>query len=452
MSPQDEAEWDEIGNRLERSIRTMSNEKRETTALAVMAPQDVRAVAESVAKSGLFKGFERPDAAFALMMLCQAEGLHPIVAVRRYDVIQGRPAMKADAMLADFLKAGGEVEWHELSGEKVSASFSGPGCKKPVTITWTIEDARRAGLANKDNWKNFPRAMLRSRVVSEGVRTVMPGVVAGVHSPEEVMDFDAPPPPPTYIPPPETQAKLAAVSAASRESSKGFADGNARAHREAPGHSPKAPPAPSAAAPSTPTTTAKSVGSSSATATSASAAAASSATSTAQASPASDLPKEADAPSATSPSSTPSGAQDANPPSEREPGSDDDVEVSNSDLVTCKHFGRDGRVIRETTEPRRSEEQSRKMFALFNSRRISEQDTPDPKNPAVSVKGWRSRIKDRFGKDSTKDLSVRECSFLIDQMERWNSRHGDAAAKEQKYRENGFQQRQDGSWGDGGAA
>lgn len=299
-----------------------------------------------------------------------------------------------------------------------------------------------------------------------------------------------------YIPPPETQAKLAAVSAASREASKGYADGSARAHREAPGHGPKAPPAPSAVSSTSPNSTASgpapsaTAPASAAAAPAASTAPSTAATSTAAAtssdlpkgatrssggaeraavsgaigspptgvsaasSPASsgDLPKEPTAPSATSPSSTPSGAQDVPPPSEREPGSDDDVEVANGDLVTCRHFGRDGRVIRETTEPRRSEEQHKKMFSLFRSRGISEQDYPDPKNPLVNKDGWRTRIKKRFGKDSTKDLSVRECSFLIDQMERWNSRHGDASAKEQKYRENGFEKRQDGSWGDGGAA
>jgi hypothetical protein len=62
-----------------------------------------------------------------------------------------------------------------------------------AVITWTIEMAREAKLADKDNWKSYPRAMLRARVVSEGIRTVFPGVVLGVYTPEEVQDIPNPP-------------------------------------------------------------------------------------------------------------------------------------------------------------------------------------------------------------------------------------------------------------------
>jgi hypothetical protein len=51
-----------------------------------------------------------------------------------------------------------------------------------------------AGLASKDVWRQYPRQMLRSRVISEGVKTVYPGVAVGVYTPEEVQDFDVKPP------------------------------------------------------------------------------------------------------------------------------------------------------------------------------------------------------------------------------------------------------------------
>ncbi|MDX1745809.1 MAG: hypothetical protein R3324_07720, partial [Halobacteriales archaeon] len=35
------------------------------------------------------------------------------------------------------------------------------------TVTFTMEDAKRAGLAGKDNWKHYPRQMLRWRAVTE---------------------------------------------------------------------------------------------------------------------------------------------------------------------------------------------------------------------------------------------------------------------------------------------
>lgn len=146
-------------------------------------------MAHYIVRSGLF-GVKREEEAVALLLLAQAEGLHPMRAVQEYHIIQGRPALRADAMLARFLQAGGRVEWHELSNEAAEATFIHPQGGR-VRIRWTLEDAKRAGLLDKagDMWRKYPRAMLRARVVSEGVRTVYPGVVVGLYAPEEVVAF-----------------------------------------------------------------------------------------------------------------------------------------------------------------------------------------------------------------------------------------------------------------------
>lgn len=49
-------------------------------------------------------------------------------------------------------------------------------------------------MTGKDNYKKFPRQMLRARVISEGVRAVYPGVLQGMYTPEEVQEFEAPKP------------------------------------------------------------------------------------------------------------------------------------------------------------------------------------------------------------------------------------------------------------------
>jgi len=145
-------------------------------------------LAQSFAKSGLF-GIKTADQALALMALCEAEGLHPAIAVRDFHIIQGKPALKADAMLARFQNAGGRVKWLELTDERVCAEFTHIA-GGTATIDWDKARAQTAGFWGKDNWKKFPRAMLRARVVSEGIRTVFPGVVTGLYTPEEVQDFE----------------------------------------------------------------------------------------------------------------------------------------------------------------------------------------------------------------------------------------------------------------------
>ena len=149
--------------------------------------QDIQAMAEVAATSKMF-GFKNTQEAMAIMLLCQAEGLHPAIAMRDYHVIQNRPALKADAMLARFQQAGGTVVWKEYTNDAVTGLFSHPQGGS-LEVTWTLVQAKSIGIANKDNWKNYPRAMLRARVISEGIRAVFPGCVVGVYTPEEVQDF-----------------------------------------------------------------------------------------------------------------------------------------------------------------------------------------------------------------------------------------------------------------------
>ena len=148
---------------------------------------DIQTMAVAVVKSQLF-GMKTVEQATALMLIAQAEGYHPALAARDYHIIQGRPTLKAETMMARFQQQGGKVEWKTLTDTEVTAVFSHPSGGS-ASITWTFEQAKKAGLTGKDNWKNYPRAMLRARVVSEGIRTVYPGVVLGVYTPEEVQDI-----------------------------------------------------------------------------------------------------------------------------------------------------------------------------------------------------------------------------------------------------------------------
>ena len=153
----------------------------------VVAVSDMQTMAGALAKSGLF-GVKTADQALALMIVAQAEGRHPGSVASDYHIIQGRASLKSDAMLARFQQAGGRVEWHDHTNEQVSATFSHPQGGS-LRIDWDMARARSAGLGTKDNWKQYPRQMLRARVISEGVRAVFPAVLNGLYAPEEVQDF-----------------------------------------------------------------------------------------------------------------------------------------------------------------------------------------------------------------------------------------------------------------------
>lgn len=171
--------------------------------VTIYSMPDIEKAGAYIAKSGLF-GVKSPEQAVALMLVAQAEGRNPFEAARDYHIIQGRPALKADAVLTRFQQAGGKVEWLEYTDSKVVGKFTHPQ-GGAVTVDWTIDKARKIiqqtrdglqALTDKDNWKNYPRAMLRARCISEGVRTVYPGVASGIYTVEEVQDMGAQPPAP----------------------------------------------------------------------------------------------------------------------------------------------------------------------------------------------------------------------------------------------------------------
>lgn len=160
---------------------------RQQASAPAYAVTDLERMAIAFAGSKMF-GVTTPDQALALCLVAQAEGRHPASAAMDYSIIQNRPAKKADAMLRDFISSGGKVEWHKLDNETADATFSHPSGGS-VRIDWTMARAKEAGLGGKDMWKKYPRQMLRSRTVSEGVRTVCPGATSGMYVPEEVQDF-----------------------------------------------------------------------------------------------------------------------------------------------------------------------------------------------------------------------------------------------------------------------
>lgn len=152
----------------------------------------IQMMASDIARSGLFAGITTPQQAAALMLLCQSKNLHPAQALSDYHIINNRPTLKADTMLARFQAAGGKVHWTTYTDEKVEGEFSHPSGGS-ITVDWTTKRAAAAGLGSP-TWKKYPRQMLRARVISEAIRTIFPACLDGLYTPEEVIDI-----PPTQL-------------------------------------------------------------------------------------------------------------------------------------------------------------------------------------------------------------------------------------------------------------
>lgn len=154
---------------------------------------DMTVMADSIVKSG-FYGFKSKEQVMAVMLVAQAENKHPASVVQEYDIIQGRPALKSQAILARFQLSGGSVQWDEVSPKKVVGTFKHPQGGS-LTVEWTIEMARQAGIYREGSgWSKYPEDMLRARVISRAVRSIYPACILGHYAVEEVQDFDSPAP------------------------------------------------------------------------------------------------------------------------------------------------------------------------------------------------------------------------------------------------------------------
>lgn len=164
---------------------------RRTTDLIEVASQteQIKHLGQTLIASGLLPdGIKKPEAAMLIMLKGREIGLDPVYALSHISVINGKPAMSAEGMLGLVLGAGHIIRVIETSSERcVVDGVRGNDPNHVTRIVWTMDDARKAGLAGGNTWKKYPRALLRARAISELCRTMFADTLSGVsYVPEEL--------------------------------------------------------------------------------------------------------------------------------------------------------------------------------------------------------------------------------------------------------------------------
>ena len=139
----------------------------------------------------------RPQDALIVLMAGRELGFAPMQSLRMLSVIKGKVTLSADATVALVRRSGECVEWRcvETTRERATYTTRRKGDTEPTVLTWTIEQATRAGLVGGQGWRSYPEAMLRARCASALARIVYPDLVAGIYDPDELAaPLDAPRP------------------------------------------------------------------------------------------------------------------------------------------------------------------------------------------------------------------------------------------------------------------
>jgi hypothetical protein len=149
----------------------------------------VKEMGLAIAKSRMF-GCESVEQGMVFAWECFSRKCSPLSLTETYHVIDGKLAMRADAMLARFIEQGGRHVIIERSPDRAAVQLLQDGETQAFSFTW--EEAQAEGLPNgkngiKTNWSTPRRRMqmLWARVVSDGVRAMAPQVCAGAYTPED---------------------------------------------------------------------------------------------------------------------------------------------------------------------------------------------------------------------------------------------------------------------------
>lgn len=117
-------------------------------------------------------------------------GLPPLQAMQNIAVINGRPSVWGDAVIA-LVRGSGLLEsiQEDISDSAATCTVKRRG-EGATARTFTMDDAKKAGLAGKQGpWSQYPKRMLQMRARAWALRDVFPDVLRGVFVAEEAQDM-----------------------------------------------------------------------------------------------------------------------------------------------------------------------------------------------------------------------------------------------------------------------
>lgn len=144
--------------------------------------------AKAMIASGLMpKGITTVSQVITLALMGQALNIPAIVAVNMINIISGKPTISPQLMLAIVNRSGLLADMKiETTDTQATMTVWRKGQPTPHTETFSMDDARKLGLAGKDNWNKQPRTMLKWRVVAACLRVAFPDLLLGFYTPEEM--------------------------------------------------------------------------------------------------------------------------------------------------------------------------------------------------------------------------------------------------------------------------
>lgn len=177
---------------------TIQNAQRRELLPAPKSTAEAMELAKTLASSQLIpKAFQqRPGDVFVAMMWSHSLGIPIVQGLQGIAVINGKPSLYGDALLAVCMGSGQMADIEETvtgSADNLTATckVTRRGKPTPVVSTFSMADARAAGLLGKPGpWKQYTSRMLKMRARAFALRDAFPDVLSGIASAEEMQDVE----------------------------------------------------------------------------------------------------------------------------------------------------------------------------------------------------------------------------------------------------------------------
>lgn len=173
-------------------------------------------LAERLHKAGVF-GAEvtSADKAFAVLLKGHELGFTPMASAGSIAIIKGKVSLSADATIALCKRSPAclYLRLVESTEEVATYETQRAGDPSPTALSYTIAQAKTAGLTGSQTWRAHAPAMLRARCGAAIARAVYPDLVAGIYDPDEVAEIVRAEPARVEVPAPRVEVPDVSLAA-----------------------------------------------------------------------------------------------------------------------------------------------------------------------------------------------------------------------------------------------
>ena len=168
-------------------MSTQNLPARRAVQQGVVVPSDPITLGNVLAASGFFQDSREGAQAAVKVMAGQELGFGPIASMTGIYIVKGRVTLSANLMAAAIKRHPAYTfRVKEHNAEVCTIDFLEDG-EVIGTSSFSMDDAKAAGLAGSETYKKFPKNMLYARALSNGAKWYCPDVFGGaIYTPDEL--------------------------------------------------------------------------------------------------------------------------------------------------------------------------------------------------------------------------------------------------------------------------